>query len=867
MFWRRKRSQSDFSSELQAHLDLEVDRLMAEQGLSEPEAREQAQKAFGNVTRSEERFYESDRLAWLDHLRRDAIYAFRQLSKDKGFTAIATATLALGIAATTSIFTLVNATLLRALPYQDGDRIISIKDTRLVGQSTGGLVGVPRFFDLQARNNSADKLAFYFFDAPTLIAGSSSPTPLVGVRASGDFWHILGIQPALGRTFTANDDRPKSPDVAVISDAVWRRVFGGDPHIVNQLVQIDGSAATIIGVVPPGLQYPSKIEIWRPSQFDPVDWSHPDNRFNGSRFVNVIGRLKPGLELAAAQKDFQRIGEQLRREFPSSDSEWQFSSESLRDYLYGGLKPALLILLAASAVLLAIACINVANLLLSRATTRSREVALRRALGASQGRIFGQFLTENALLALAGGTLGLLAALATVAWLGARLPGRLSAAGVELNWPVVGFTLALSLATSIFFGMPPALASRRNDLNANLKSGDHRTGGAAGSGLRELLIALEVALSLILLVGASLLGESLWNLMKSPLGFVPDQVLSFHLELPWDNGSLRNRRFFDELQTKIQDLPGVAAAGQITALPTVDWHLRSNFDVDWMPRTPNGNAVNVEDRHISGDYLGAMRIPLLAGRGFTESDNRSKKLVALVNQEFLRQYGQNQALIGRHLINSWAQFEIVGIIGDVRGTAGSIERPPSPELYMLADGETSRRTFVVRSTLPADQLVPGIRAAVHDLDANQAIREVATLDDLIHESVAQPRFNMGLLSSFAAIALLLAMTGIYGVVSYSVTQRSAEIGIRMALGATRTQICSLFLRLSLVAVALGFGLGGALALLFTRLLRSQLYAVEPNHPLAYVVSILALLLPVSLASLRPALRAACLNPLETLRRD
>jgi putative ABC transport system permease protein len=867
MLWRRKRSQGDFSSEVQAHLDLEADRLMAEHGLPEQEAREQAQRAFGNVTRSEEFFYESDRLVWLDHLRRDAIYAFRQLSKDKGFTAIATATLALGIGATTSIFTLVHATLLKGLPYRDADRIISVKDTRLVGQSTGGLVGVPRFFDLRARSHSIDKLAFYYFDAPTLIAGSSSPTPLTGTQASGDFWDILGIRPALGRTFTAVDDKPKAPEVAVISNAVWKKTFGGDPRILNQLVQIDGKPATIIGVMPPGIQYPSKIEIWRPSHFDPADWMHPDNRLNGSRFVNVIGRLRPGLSLAAAQQDFLRIGEQLRKEFPASDSEWQFSSESLRDYLYGGLKPALLILLAASAVLLLIACINVASLLLSRATTRSREVALRRALGASQGRVVAQFLTENMILALAGGALGLLAALATVAWLGARLPGRLSAAAVELNWPVAGFTLALSLATSIFFGMPPALASRRNDLNANLKSGDRRTGGASGSGLRELLIALEVALSLILLVGASLLGESLWNLMKFPLGFVPDHVLSFRLELPWDDGSLRNRRFFDELQTKVEGLPGVIAAGQITALPTVDWHLRSNFDVDWMPRTQHESAVNVEDRHISGDYLGAMRIPLLSGRSFTDSDNRSKKLVALVNQAFARQYGRNQNLIRRHLINSWAQFEIVGIIGDVRGTAGSIARAAGPELYMLADGDTSRRTFVVRSTLPADHLLPGIRAAVHDLDANQAIREVATLDDLIHESVAQPRFNMGLLSSFAAIALLLAMAGIYGVVSYSVTQRSAEIGIRMALGATRTQICSLFLRRSLVAVAIGFGLGGALALLFSHLLRSQLYAVEPNHPLAYVVSILALLLPVFLASLRPALRAACLNPLETLRRD
>lgn len=867
MLWRRKRSRTDFSSELQAHLDIEADRLMAEAGLSEQEARAQALKAFGNVTHSEEHFYESDRLVWLDHLRQDVIYAFRQLSKDKTFTAIAIATLALGIGATTSIFTLVDATLLKALPYREADRIISIKDTRLAGQSTGGLVGVPRFWDLQSRSHDIDKVAFYFFDAPTLIAGASPPTPLRGARASGDFWNVLGIEPASGRAFTSNDDKPNAPDVAVISDAVWRKIFGSDGRILNQVVQIDGKPATIIGVMPPGLQYPSKIEIWRPSRFDPAEWNNSDSRLNGSRFVNVIGRLKPGVALGAAQLNFQRIGEQLRREFPATDSEWQFSSESLRDYLYGSLKPPLMILLAAAAVLLLIACINVANLLLSRATTRSPEVALRRALGASQGRIFAQFLTENVILALAGGTLGLLAAIAAVDWLGTRLPGRLSTTAIEANWLVVGFTVAISLATALLFGMPPALAGRRDNLNSNLKSGDRRTGTGAGTGLRELLISLEVALSLILLVGASLLGESLWNLLKSPLGFVPDHVLSFRLELPWDDGSRRNGQFFDDLQAKLDDLPGIAAAGQITALPTVDWHLRSDFDVDWMARTVHGNAVNVEDRHISGDYLGAMRIPLLAGRGFTKSDTHANKLVALVNQEFARQYGRNQTLIGRHLINSRAQFEIVGIIGDVRGTAGSIARAPGPELYMLADGDTSRRTFVVRSTLPTDQLLRDIRTAVHDLDAGQAIREVATLDDLISESVAQPRFNVGLLSAFAAIALLLAMAGIYGVVSYAVTQRSVEIGTRMALGATRTQICSLFLKRSLAAAAIGFGLGGAMALLLTRLLRSQLYAVEPNHSLNYVVSILALLLPVFLASLRPALRAAGTNPVETLRRD
>ncbi len=862
MMWWRKRSESDFSAELQAHLDLEADRLIAE-GFTAAEAYKEALKTFGNVSRSQEHFYESNRFMWTDRLKQDTVYAIRQLVKDKVFTAIALATLTLGIGAAISIFALVNDTLLRALPYRDADGIISIKDSRLVGESTGGLVGVPRFWDLQARSMSVEKLAFYYFNHPTMIAGSLPPTPLAGVSASGDFWDTLGVQAAIGRTFTRSDDLPNAPDVAVIGYSVWQQVFGGDPHIVNQQVKLDGKVATITGVMPPTFQYPGKVDIWRPTHFDPPEWTH---RHNGSRFVNVIGRLKPNVTLAVAQQDFWRIGGQLQREYPATDGDWQFSSESLRDYLYGALRPALLVLSAASGVLLLLACVNVANLLLSRATTRSREVALRRALGASQGRIFAQFLTENTILSLMGGALGLFAAFAAVHRLGARLPGRLGTAGVALDWRVVWFTLAVSLSTGIIFGMPPVLKSRRLDLNANLKQGDLRVSGASRGQLRDAFISIEVALSLVLLVGASLLGESLWNLIKSPLGFDPDNVLTFQIELPWNRDGATIQRFYDELQREIMSVPGVTAAGQITALPTVDWHLRSTFDVDWLPRTPHGDAVSVEDRHIAGDYLAAMRTRLLAGRTFNEADTHSKKLVALVNQEFARQYGPSENLLGRHLINAMAQFEIVGIINDVRGTAGSLAKPVGPELYMLADDQPGR-TFVVRSKLPPDQLLRTIRAQVHQLDANQALRKVVTLDDLINESVAQPRFNMGLLSSFAVIALLLALVGIYGVVSYSVTQRAVEIGIRMTLGATRRQICSLVIRRSMLAAAIGLVSGAVLALVFTQLLRSQLYGVRPNHPLTYAVSILALLIPVLLASLRPALRAAWMNPVETLRRD
>lgn len=863
MFWQRKRSQSDFSSEVQSHITLETDRLRA-MGLSEEEARSQAHKLFGNVLHSQERFYESQRVPWLNHLEKDLTYAARQLTKNKTFTIIAALTLALGVGSTTAIFTLVHTTLLQALRFRDGDRIVHISDVRITGQSTAGLVGVPRFFDLQARSKSFDSLAFFYFDHPTLIVVPSLPTPLAGTSVSGQYWKTIGIKPILGRAFTEDDHRANSPQVAIISYSVWKRLFSGDPDVVNRQVTLDGKGATIVGVLPQGLEYPRKIEIWTPSHFDPAQWTW---RGEGTRFVGVLGRLKQNVPFSSMQEELRSIGERMRREHPDTDANWQFGSESMRDYLYGRVKTALLVLMAASGVLLIIACINIANLLLSRGTTRAQEIALRRALGASQSRILAQFVTENTLLALLGGGIGLLAAYVAIRWLGTDLPGRLGNSGIEMSWPIVWFTFAIAVLTGIVFGCVPALQARRIDLNTNLKRGDARVGGAAGSGMRTAFISTEVALSLVLLVGASLLAESLWHLIKSPLGFQPEHVLTFEIKLPRNEKASAVKGFFDGLQSGISSLPGVIAVGQISALPTVDWHLRSNFDVDWKPRTLHGDAVNVEDRAVAGDYLRAMGIPLLAGRTFREADAQAKQPRALVNHQFVRKYFPEGNVIGQHLINSSTQFEIIGVIGDVRGTAGSIAAPAGPELYFLPDENDGGRSFVVRSSVPSEQLVEAIGQRIRQLDPTQAIRNVATLTQRLNDSVAQPRFNAGLLTSFAVIAVILACVGIYGVVSYSVTQRSLEIGIRMALGATGKQILSLFVTRALSAALVGLGTGTIAALFLTRLLSSQLYGVEPNNLLAFGGAALVLLIPTLLASALPAVKAATLNPVNQLRKE
>lgn len=867
MLIRRKRFRSELDEEMAFHR-AEQQRDLEAAGMSQRQARQAATKQFGNAMRLREQSQEVIGFR-LESVWQDIRYAFRQIVRSPGFTLTVVITLALGIGATTSIYTLVYATLLRSLPYPEADRILHLEDLRLQGQSTGGLVGVPRFFDVMARSRSFESIGYFYFDHPTLIAGTQLPMPVKAVGANSQFWQLFGVQPLLGRTFDERDCIPNAPDAVVLSYSAWQQLFGGDQSVIDRPVLLDQKQATIVGVMPASFQMPRGIDLWRPSHFTPTQFG--DYRHEGTRFINVYARLKPGVTAQAAQVDLATIGGQLQREHPATDAMWQFRSESLREDLYGAARPALLVLMIASGFLLLIACINVANLLLSRATGREREVALRRALGASERRILLQFLTESTLLTLIGGTLGLAASYALIRMIGTKLPGSLGAPGfVAINWPVAAFALSLSACAGLAFGLAPAWQNRRVELNAALKRGETRLTGSTGSGLRHAFISIQVGLSLMLLVGASLLAQSLWNLMKSPLGFNPDHLLTFAVNLPWNAKAAAIRNFYAGVQQGIEALPGVMAVGQIDALPTTDWHLRSNFDADWLPRIANHPAINAEDRHIAGDYLRAAGTPLLAGRTFTERDFDIKDTPILVNQELVRQYLPGGNPIGRHLtVVGGDSFEIVGVVGNVRGTAGSIAQAVGPEVYWPADDEqgVGQRSFVVRSHVPAEELTRAIRELVHRVDPNQAVANVKTMDDLISTSIAQPRFNMALLVSFAGIALVLACVGIYGVVAYSVALRRQEIGVRMALGATRGQISMLFLQRTLAAALIGVACGGAATLLVTRLLRSQLYGVEPNNPMTFLIAVLLLLMPVLVASLRPALQAASVDPVEALRTE
>ena len=859
-----RRGDERLREEMEAHLAMQSEENVRA-GMAPAEARRQARLKFGAVEAVREEYHAEEGLPILESVAQDTRFSLRQMRRSPGFTLAVVLTLTLGIGATTAIFTLVYSTLLRSLPYPAADRIVAIHDTRISGQSTGGLMSVPRYFDVLARNRSFAAMGFFFFDQSTMIAGNRLPMAVQAAGTNAGFWDVLGARPMLGRTFDAQDDQPKMPETVVLSYSGWQKLFGGDQGVLHERITLDGAAATIIGVMPPSVDAPSGIDMWHTAQFPASGWNY---RGEAVRFINVLARLRPGVTAAMAQSDLNRIGVQLQSQYPQTDGMWRFTSESLRDDRYGALRPALVALQLAASVLLLIACVSVANLLLSRASARQREVAVRRALGASAGRIARQFLTESLVLAIVGGSAGLAAAWLLVHEAAAKLPGRLSAPGtVEMHWPVAALAAAVSILTGIVFGLVPAVESRRVELNTAMKRGEARVGGS-GNRFRSALVAAQAGLCLVLLVGAALLGESLWRLVRSPLGFEPDHLLTFSVKLPWDAQNAAITNFYDAVQRRVEALPGVVAVGQISALPTRDWHLRSSFDADWLPRIPNQPAINAEDRSIAGNLLGAMRVPLLQGRTFTDADTRLQQSPVLVNQALAQRFLPGGNPVGRHLLAGGESHEIIGVIANIRGTAGALSNPIGPEVYWPADSpgaSAQGRYFVVRTQLPPAALVRSIREQVHAVDSRQAIGDVATMDELLDQSVAQPRLNMAVVAAFAGIALLLACVGIYGVVAYFVAQRTQEIGVRMALGATRSQIAGLFLRRAMVPTVAGAAAGTGFALAAGRLLSSQLYGVQVDDPRIYAASALALLIPVLAAAMGAALRAARMNPLDALR--
>ncbi len=809
----------------------------------------------------------------MGNLSNDLRYGARILLKKPGFTLIAVLTLALGIGANTAIFSVVNAVLLRPLPFPDADRLL------FVGQSFRGDgpmgTGEPKFLFWREQSQSFEAMACYssYGGARGNLAGGNEAEYLQGMRVSEDFFRVFGVSPALGRAFTKAEDTPGGEQAAILSDGLWQRRFGGNKELIGRTVLFNDKAVTVVGIMPPGFRFGSGVDLFTPMQARAGSNVDPN--------AEVVGRLKPGVTTEQARAELQLIAEKFRAAFPRQMQEGEsIAAQPYQEMLAGPLKEYLWVLMAAVGFLLLIACANVANLQLARAEARRREVAIRRALGAGEARIARQLLTEGLLLALIGGAAGALLAVWGTDLLVAALPEGLLPGvlmEVKMDWRVLLFALGATIGTGLLFGLAPVWQAHQVDVNSTLKEGGNKGGatGEMGRGrLRGALVVSEVALSLVLLVGAGLLVRTFANLMGVAPGFDPHNVLTFQVVLdgPRYDTTQKAAAFYRDALERIRSLPGVEAAAVINKLP-LDWQF--NMPIVF-PEQPD-QFRSVQLRMVSPDYFRVMKIPVTQGRAFNDGDNAAAQPVAIVNEAFVRRYfdGEQpfarQLSIGSKTNDPWRQ--IVGVAADVKQTGLDSASPPMvfapipqlPDRMMAVVRTFTPSYFTIRTTAAPRSLVEPIKRELTALDATVAMSQVASMEEVAARSVAQQRFNMLLVGLFAGLGLLLAGVGIYGVVSYSVAQRTNELGIRIALGAQGADVMRLILRRGLALALAGVALGAAAAIALTRLMKGFLFGVGANDPLTFIAVSLLLTLVALAACWIPARRATKVDPMVALR--
>ncbi len=807
----------------------------------------------------------------METLWQDLRYGVRMLRTHRGVTAIAVLALALGIGANTAIFTVVNAVLLRPLPFSEPDRLMMVWLHNPQSQGEARIpLSVADFLDWRA-NNQAFEPPVAFATSGFNLTGQEAPEQLVGAIVTADFFSTLGAKPALGRTFLPEEDRPGATPAIVVSQAMWQRRLSGDPHAIGQTLTLNGRTFTIVGVMPPDFYFPNRnIELWAAFTLNP-----PTRR--GPYFLSGLARLKPGVKLEQAQAEMKLIARRIQQQSATANANSDsggFTVLPLNEYLVGDVRKALLVLLGAVAFVLLIASVNVANLLLARAAAREKEIAVRAALGASRVRIVRQLLTESALLALLGGTAGLLLAVGGVKLLLALSPSSLPRLQeVSMDRRVFGFTLLVALLSGIIFGLAPALHGSRANLNESLKDGSRGASESRSrSRLRQALIVAEFALALMLLIGAGLMIKSFVRLQRVNPGINAENVLTMQLTLPGAryNEGPKITAFYQQLLDRVQALPGVQAAGISISLPP-DWlQLSENFSIEGQPPAPDSNLPVAELLFISHDYFRALGVPLRRGRYFTLVDKADAPRVAIINETMARRYFPNQDPIGKRIKQGGADrpqaswMEVVGVVGDVKYTG--LDATAQATFYEPYLQNPSRGMYlVVRGATDPLNLASTIRHEVWALDKDLPVTRLKTMEQLLYESVAEPRFRTLLLGIFAAVALVLASVGIYGVMAYAVTQRTNEIGIRMALGAQSRDILGLVvgqgLKLALIGVALG--LAGAFAV--TRALSTLLYGVSTTDAATFAGLALLLVAVALLACYIPARRAAKVDPMLALR--
>lgn len=865
----KPRVEQQLTDEMSSYVELLTEKNMKE-GMSKDEARRAALLKTGGVEQVKEQVREGRAGFLIESCMTDVRYAVRALLKKPGFTLTAVIALALGIGANTAIFSVINGVLLRSLDYADASRTVMVWERFVQQADHQNVVSPANFLDWQKSSRSFEKIAAVW-DARLNFTGSGEPIEVQAQLVSASFFQVLGVQPLVGRWFTKDEDRPGGALVAVLSHKLWQDRFGGNKAVVGQQVTISGRSYTIVGVMPPGFHFiDDQVQVWKPLALDPAN----DYRKNSGRFLRCVGRLAPGVTMQQAQSELNVIARQLEQQYPTYNSGWGVSLVPIREQIVGDVRPILLVLLAAVAFVLLIACANVANLLLARAATRQREFALRAALGASRMRLTRQLLTESVLLALCGGVVGI-----ALAYWGVELLKRFGPDNIprlrdiSIDPRVLLFTFGISLLTGIAFGLVPALQASRADVNDALKEASRGSTGSRGK-LRSVFVVAEVSLALVLLIGAGLMIRSFMRLHAVKTGFETDRVLTMRVQLPGAKYKQDQQRltFFQQAQERIAALPGVKAIGAINFLPLTGMASSTSFNIVGQPEAAPGHAPDTEVRVIAGAYFSAIGVPLIKGRVFEERDGPGSR-VLIINETMAKKYFPNEDPIGKRLAVEWAPpeegkpkpiDEIIGVVGDTRETA--LERDPNPAIYWpLAREPYPFMTLIIRSAVDPMPLAVAVQKEIRAIDPEQPVADVRTLDAVVAKSIARPRFNTFLLAIFAAVALVLASVGLYGVMNYSAAQRTHEIGIRMALGASRGDIMRLVLGNGMLLTLTGVAIGLVASIALTRVMQSLLFGVTATDLVTFVGVSLVLAIVALVATFVPAQKATRVDPTVALR--
>jgi putative ABC transport system permease protein len=809
----------------------------------------------------------------MDAILQDIRYAIRLCLRTPGFTAIAVLALALGIGANTAIFTIVNAVLLEPLPFRDPGRLVVMWETNGRRSGRPNTIGPSNFIRWRERATAFERTA-PFYDYRINLTGTGAPEEVVGMDVTPDFFPTLGVTPLVGRAF-ADDEGPQGHDaLAVLSYGLWQRRFGSDPAIVGRTIQLNSRSVTIIGVMPPDMRLFVKrwsltgkpAELWMPFAFTEA------SRQPRGRYMSAIARLKPGVSLPEAQSQMDTIASGLTREFPEFDTGWGALLVPMHRELSGDLRAALLVLTGAVGFVLLIACANVANLLLARGATRQREMAIRSALGAGRVRVIRQLLTESLVLCLLGGGLGLLVAQWGLALLLAIGPASLGDLGsIHLSYPVLGFTAAVSIATAIVCGFAPAFEGARGSLQDGLRDGARQIGASVRHRrIRHAFVVGEIALAVVLLVGAGLMIRSFGTLRGVNPGFDARNVLTARVTVPTRRYPDEAKRidFFAKLVARVSEIPGVESAGAVSYLPLAGPGAGTNFSIVGLPPPPPGQSPGTEVSVCDNGYFTAMKVPLLRGRLFTEREMREKSNVVVINDTLARRYFPGVDPLGKSLVIAMnlpnVPTEIIGVVGDVKfsslaGETNPMTYWPHPQLAYSA------MTLTVRTSSEPSAFAPLIEREVRALDKEQPVADVRTMDQWLTRTLSQARFNSMLLTTFAGLALALSAIGIYGVMSYSVSQRTSEIGIRLALGAEAQDILTMVVGHAARLAAVGLGIGVVLALALSRTLTSLLFETPGTDPLTFTAVVAVLAAVAIAASYFPARRASRIPLVDALR--